>query len=232
MPWSERMSGDTSRVEGLQMSTLPSQAAGGAAIPRSLPRRALIFRPAPAATGARPPKAWTEKYFFSSARTDGIQPALRAWLREQLDRILVAVFSVWIDSPRRKSMHLPATRTLWAAARLTRCIPTRCFSRYRRRGPEFGESKIAVELRGFIRSQQVQVERGGDAGGVVIGGVEDRGGLDEIDPDEQHRAAAEQRRRMPQKRMGLDRLEIADGRSREEADRASSRCSRAGRMAS
>ena len=72
-------------------------------------------------------------------------------------------------------MHLPATRTFWRAQADEMHLDPLLLAIVEGAVPEFGEVEIAVEL-AVHPLQQVEVERGGDAGGVVVGGVEDRGG--------------------------------------------------------
>ena len=79
------------------------------------------------------------------------------------------------------------------------------------------EIEIAAEFAVDAR-EQVEIELRGDAGGIVVGGVEHFGVLHQVDADDQRRAAPEHARGMAQERRRLVRLEIADGRAREKAD--------------
>src|SRR6188768_3327219 len=74
-------------------------------------------------------------------------------------------------------------------------------------------AKFAVHPR-----QDIQIELSRDAGGVVIGGVEHRNVLDEVDADDHGRALPQYAARLAEKLGGILRLEIADGRAREEPD--------------
>src|SRR6185369_5661088 len=81
----------------------------------------------------------------------------------------------------------------------------------------------ALELEGAAQlaidpPQQIEVELGRDAGGVVIGVVENLGRLHQIDTDDHNRAGAEDGAGVAEEFRRLVRLEIADGRSREETD--------------
>ena len=69
-----------------------------------------------------------------------------------------------------------------------------------------------------MRLSRLQIELRGDAGLVVIGGGQDLDRLDEIDADDERRAAPEDARGIAQETGRLMRLEIADGRAREKAD--------------
>ena len=67
-----------------------------------------------------------------------------------------------------------------------------------------------------MRASRLRLNVGGDAGGVVVGGVEDARVLHQVDADDQVGAAAEHAAGVAQERAGLVRLEIADGRSGKE----------------
>ena len=80
-----------------------------------------------------------------------------------------------------------------------------------------------VELEGAAQfaidaHQQIEIELGGDAGRVVIGGVEHLYRLDQIDADDQRRARAQDAAGIAQERRRFVRLEIADGGARKEAN--------------
>src|SRR5450759_4966601 len=66
--------------------------------------------------------------------------------------------------------------------------------------------------------QQIEIELGGDALGVVIGGVENVRRLDQIGADDQRRARPKNMRGIAQELRRLKRLEIADGGAREKSD--------------
>src|SRR5664280_88516 len=76
-----------------------------------------------------------------------------------------------------------------------------------------GGAELAIDAH-----QQIEIELGGDALGVVIGGVEHVHRFDEIGADDQRRARPKNMRGVAQKRRRLARLEIADGRAREKSD--------------
>ena len=78
-------------------------------------------------------------------------------------------------------------------------------------------SKSAPSSR-LMRAEQIEIELRGDAGGVVIGAIENVGRLDEIDADDEQRSRPEHARGVAQKLRRLVRLEIADGRAGKEAD--------------
>src|SRR5664280_1372880 len=56
-----------------------------------------------------------------------------------------------------------------------------------------GATEFAIDAR-----EQIEIERSGDAGLVVIGGVEDLGRLDQVDADDQRGAGAENLGRIAQ----------------------------------
>src|SRR5204863_2589459 len=60
--------------------------------------------------------------------------------------------------------------------------------------------------------------RGGDAGGVVVGGVEQGGFLLQVVPDQQAAARADERGDPPEEAAGVVRVEVADGRPGEVRD--------------
>ena len=76
---------------------------------------------------------------------------------------------------------------------------------------------VAVELAVDAR-EEVQVELGGHAFGIVIGGDQPLDRLDPVHPDQQLRAGAEQRAELAQQVGRAPRDEIADGRAGEEAE--------------
>src|SRR5262249_20661035 len=78
------------------------------------------------------------------------------------------------------------------------------------------ELEIAVELAIDAR-KQIEIELRGQAGGVIVSGVEDAGVLHQVDPDDQRCAASQHAPGVTQERGGFVRLEIADGRSGEES---------------
>ncbi len=82
---------------------------------------------------------------------------------------------------------------------------------------EGGQIEIGAELAIDAR-QQIEIEFGGHAFGVIVGRAQDLGILDQIDADHQHRAVAENGAGMAQKLRRLMRLEIADGRAGKKAD--------------
>jgi hypothetical protein len=78
------------------------------------------------------------------------------------------------------------------------------------------EIEVAAELAIDAR-QNVEIELRRDAGGVVIGGIEDGAVLRQVDAHDEDRSRAEGAAGIAQERARLVRLEIADGRAREEA---------------
>src|SRR5512142_3380346 len=73
--------------------------------------------------------------------------------------------------------------------------------------------KLAVDAR-----EQIEIEFGGHARGVIVGGVEHLHRLDQVDADNQLGAASEDVRGIAQESRCLMRLEIADGRTGEKPD--------------
>ncbi len=69
-----------------------------------------------------------------------------------------------------------------------------------------------------MRASRLRLNFGGDAGGVVIGAIENVGRLDEIDADDEQGSRPEHASGVAQELRRLMRLEIADGRAGEEAD--------------
>ncbi len=82
---------------------------------------------------------------------------------------------------------------------------------------ERGQIEIRAEFAIDAR-QQIEIEFRGHARGIIIGGTEDLGVLDQIDADDEDRAGAQHGAGMAQKFRRLMRFEIADGRAREKAD--------------
>src|SRR5262249_56409337 len=74
------------------------------------------------------------------------------------------------------------------------------------------EIEIGAEL-AVDAAQQVEIEGGGDAGRIVIGGLEHPLVLDEIDADDEVRALPKQAGGLAPGTGRLRRLEIADGRA-------------------
>src|SRR5512134_2915525 len=83
-----------------------------------------------------------------------------------------------------------------------------------RRQVEIG-AELAIDA-----SEEVQIESGGDAARVVVGGVEPRRVLLEIDPDQEAPSPAQLYPGARQKRGGFGRGQIADGRTRKIHDAA------------
>ncbi len=73
-------------------------------------------------------------------------------------------------------------------------------------------TQLAIDAR-----EQVEIELRGHARGIVIGGVEYLGVLDEIDADDEGCPRAQHAPGVPQERGRVLRLEVADGRAREKA---------------
>ena len=82
---------------------------------------------------------------------------------------------------------------------------------------EGGKIEIGAELAIDAR-QQIEIEFRGHAFGIVVGGTENLGVLDQIDADDEDRARAQRVGGMAQEFRRFMRLEIADGRARKEAD--------------
>ena len=82
---------------------------------------------------------------------------------------------------------------------------------------EGAEIEIGAELAIDAR-QQIEIEFRRDALGIVVGVVENFGVLHQIDADHEQRALAQHAAGMAQEFARFVRLEIADGRSRKEAD--------------
>lgn len=82
---------------------------------------------------------------------------------------------------------------------------------------ERGQVEIAAEF-AVDPHQDVEVEAGGHAGRIVIGIEQHALVLFEVGADDHLRAAAEDGAGAPQEGLRLVRLEIANGRAREEAD--------------
>ena len=99
-----------------------------------------------------------------------------------------------------------------------------------------GEVKIAAEL-AVDAHQHIEIEARGDAGGIVVGVVENALVLLEVDADDHLRAAAQNVARGAQEGGRFMRLEIAERRSREKPDlrhpgdlgRQCERCGKVGR---
>ena len=77
-------------------------------------------------------------------------------------------------------------------------------------------SKSAPQFAVHAR-QQVHVEAGGDAGGIIVGGEQGLGVLHQVEPDQQF-AGAERRPRAGEKRIGFHIGEVADGRAGKKSD--------------
>src|SRR6266550_2910811 len=72
--------------------------------------------------------------------------------------------------------------------------------------------ELAIDAR-----EQVEVELRGYACGIVIGGVENVGVLDEVNANDEGRAGAQYAPGVAQERCRILRLEVADGGAREES---------------
>ena len=90
---------------------------------------------------------------------------------------------------------------------------------------EGGKIEIGAEF-AIDAHQQIEIELGGDALGIVIGAIKNVGRLVQIDADDQHRPGAEDAAGVAQEGARLMRLEIADGRAGKKARRAASPRSR------
>src|SRR5580704_7770198 len=73
-------------------------------------------------------------------------------------------------------------------------------------------AKLAIDTR-----EQVEVEFGGDAFGVIVSAVENIRGFDEIDADNEDRTVAKNPRRVAKETRRFMRFKIADGRAGKEA---------------
>ena len=82
---------------------------------------------------------------------------------------------------------------------------------------EAGEVEIAAELAVDAR-EQIEIEGGGDAARIVIGGDQDPLGLLQIDAEQEGAARPEQPRGIAEEGARLVMGQIADGRAGEEAE--------------
>ena len=82
---------------------------------------------------------------------------------------------------------------------------------------ERGEVEIGVKL-AIDPRQQVQVEFGGDAFRIIVGGTQHRDVFNEIDADNENSVVAQRRAGMMQEFYCLVMLEIADSRSWKKTD--------------
>src|SRR5262245_54815574 len=73
-------------------------------------------------------------------------------------------------------------------------------------------AKLAIDAR-----EQIEIEARGDALGVVVGGVEDRRILHQVDADDQGCAGTQHVGGVLHESGSVMRLKIADGRSRKES---------------
>ena len=87
---------------------------------------------------------------------------------------------------------------------------------------EVFEFEIAVELVIDPR-EQIEIELRGQAGCVIVSGIEDAGVFHQVDPDDQRGAASQHAPGVAQERGGFMRLEISDGRSGKESGMSHSR---------
>ena len=120
-------------------------------------------------------------------------------------------------SRRRGSRCTRRTACTRWRLRLARCISMRERSRLKKAWcSKRGEIELGAELAVDAR-QQIEIELRGDALRVVVGLLQDLRVLHQIDADDEGRAAAEDAAGVAQERRRLVRLEIADGRAREES---------------
>src|SRR5437588_4014147 len=73
-------------------------------------------------------------------------------------------------------------------------------------------AELAIDAR-----EQIEVELRRDAGAIVIGGIEDFRVLHQVDADDEACTSSQHTSGLAQERAGFVRLQIADGRSREES---------------
>src|SRR5690606_13040695 len=71
-------------------------------------------------------------------------------------------------------------------------------------------------------AQQIEIESGGDAGAVVVGGLQALAVLEQVDTDQQAAAIRQQAAQVAQEVQCLMRLEVADAGAREESQRTGS----------
>ena len=71
-----------------------------------------------------------------------------------------------------------------------------------------------------MRREQVEVEGGGDAEGIVVGRLEDRGRFAQVGAEEEGIAGGERGAEVGEHRAGCGGIEIADAGAEEEDDRA------------
>src|SRR5580658_470132 len=83
--------------------------------------------------------------------------------------------------------------------------------------PERLEIDVGVKLAVDAR-QEIEIEFGGHARGIVVGAAKRVLVLDQVDTDQEQRTGAEHQPDMAEKAKRFIGLEIADGRAGEEAD--------------
>ena len=151
-----------------------------------------------------------------SIRRCGVQPPASSSRRRRAAPYLW-LFSVWIDEPAAKRKVWP--EIVNSTSRVaTRCISMRDRMSFQRASwRKASTGNVAVEL-AVDSLEQVEVELGGDAFGIVVGGEQPLDRLHPVHPDQQLRAGAEQRAELPQQIGRAPRHEIADGRAGEEAE--------------
>src|SRR5262249_10152882 len=135
---------------------------------------------------------------------------------ETFDRVFVAVFGVnRFAEPKIKGLAVD-THLLPLEARKVHLDPA-LLAVIASVMLERGEVEIGVKL-AIDPRQQVQVEFGGDAFRIVVGGTQHLDALNEIVADNENSSVAKGRAGMIQEFYRLVMLEIADSRSRKKTD--------------
>ncbi len=186
--------------------------------PQALPYTADGFRALPlwrwiAASPCR--RACTEKRWSRSVQVlSGDQPAPRASAPNEFDRILVAVLGVNGFAGAEVDAFAGNAHALALEARQmhfdARALAVEEGVMLEAREVELG-AELAIDAR-----EQIEIELRGDALRVVVGLLQDLRVLHQIDADDEDRAVAEDAAGVAQERRRLVRLEVADGRAREE----------------
>ena len=106
-----------------------------------------------------------------------------------------------VDVARRNQMHLDPRQDVVPARLVTKSI----------------DGDVAIEL-AIDPFEQVQIERGGDAFRVVVGGDQPVDRLDPVHADQKPRTDTEELAEIAQQIGRRARHEIADGRARKESE--------------
>ena len=124
---------------------------------------------------------------------------------------------MWMLSPAANWNERPSTRTVWADAADQMHLDALEFPVVDGAVLEARQIEVAAEL-AIDALQQVQIEAGRDALGVVIGGLQAPRVLVEVDADDQPRAGAQHAGEMRKQAPGVRRIEVADRGARKEAE--------------